>query len=185
MPYYRRSTRYSTKAIGRQKFSPFCGSKLLIGNIQGQNNFTNSVGVDLIENTAQSPNFVPPVMKVRHLKVTFSTPPFAANVLPAIASIRLYIVFLPQGVDFIPPVGNQQGLLNGTLSNHPEWIMGQRDVPIRDGTSPISATLNSYQKRNLNSGDKIIAVAQFIYAAGMPAMQVSTLWQYSYSSRSN
>lgn len=86
------------------------------------------------------------VIKCGNFKVSFEIETGAAN-YNAVTG-RVYIMFVPQGVtaDYNWPKA------------HPEYIMGWRHVQVGGNTS--SVTIQSRLKRNLNSGDSIVLIAQ-------------------------
>ena len=112
-------------------------------------------GKILVQNTSQSSNPTPTVIKAGNFKAsvdvvyTFSTAP------ATLPNCTVYILFLPEGIT-VPDITSLGTLVN----NHPEYVMAWRkmdfDYVANGGSfSGSSVTLSSRLKRNLNSGDKI------------------------------
>lgn len=184
MPYYRRKY---IKTVGKQKYqqairSLTCSVQLpytnevLAGGLEWANwGRVNSAVI--LENKPDENRYVPPMMKFRHLRVTFSFP--SLNQGGRICAVKCYIIFIPQGIDATfsldtevrqqPQQGGQQQLVRtckheiaGTIKDHPEWVLCQKSTRINT-TETTQVTLRPQFSRNLHSGDQIIAATVWLF----------------------
>lgn len=112
----------------------------------------------LVENSVQTSSPTPIVIKSGNFKIQGD---FSIHFNTSVAStpqIALVLFFLPQGVPL------DSSTTSAILSNHPEWIMGWKQLDTVISTTSASAnfhassfSFSSRLKRNLNSGDRICA----------------------------
>lgn len=153
MPYKKR---YYTKAVGRQRFASFTQLKSMVMPLNGG---VSHGTITIVENTTNQAQYVPPVMKVKCLKAQLTAPACPQQIIQNTGMFRAYLMYMPQGVNFqigLQPVGNDL-TLTGTIEQHPEWIMAQKNIYISaDTTNALYIT--SPLTRNLQSGDRIALI---------------------------
>lgn len=142
--YYRRYVRVAPKKRW--------ASNILQGSLS-----TSNFGV-ICENSAGTATPTPVIVKCGNFKVQgdvmYNTQGGSSNTL---ANLNFFLLFVPEGI-------TPSDALIGT---HPEWIMGWKtiDVGVIRSTSETAVaaatfSMSSRLKRNLNSGDKIVAILQ-------------------------
>lgn len=167
MPFKKR---YYTKAVGRQRFASFTQLKSMRMPLNG--GVAHGV-ITLVNNEVNQNQYVPPVMKVKCLKAQLTAPACPAPIIQNTGMFRGYLMYLPQGVNF--QVGLQQLngdlVLTGTIEQHPEWIMAQKNIYISaDTTNAVYIT--SPLTRNLQSGDRIVLIL-IHYSQGPNPQQIA------------
>ena len=142
--YYRRYIRVAPK----KKWA----SNILQGSLS-----TSNFGV-ICENSAGTATPTPVIVKCGNFKVQgdvmYNTTGGSSNTL---ANLNFFLIFVPEGI-------TPSDALIGT---HPEWIIGWKtiDVGVVRSTSETAVaaatfSFSSRLKRNLNSGDRIVAILQ-------------------------
>lgn len=190
MPYYRRTARYATRVVGKQKFSTFSNAVTSQIAIPQNGEIAHFFFQELIRNTTQQAAFVPPIMKVKHLKATVSFPAQMQSVVDNNVSYRAYLMFIPEGYDVLnnSAVDANTGSISGVIRDHPEWIMQSKQIPIDVSRTSVT-TFYSRINRNLNSGDRIIVLFMSQWMANLQAQQkpaaIVASINYSYATRSN
>ena len=198
MPYFRSKRRYAPK----QKWSVFRSSGIITyhepsnEHQQYRTNNNNTVrvsNVDLIVNQSQQINFVPPVMKIAHLKAALSIQT-SPEILSGLISMKCILMYIPEGVNFNfyvdPPILDQQNQPNymyqvhGTYEQHPEWVLAEKIIRPTDDYISM-CYLSSPIKKNLNTGDKIklIVIASWMPMNGGNSKPIIVNW--SYAARTN
>ena len=205
MPYYRRNR--FVKGAGRQRYS-ICrkqhrmivsGPHLNDGFDQQTRHFVTYGDHIIIENHSETSTYVPPIYKVKHLKFNLSFP--SPTNFEAIFMVRFVVFYIPQNVQFqhssaLLQQQNNLGqaivrptyALQGTYAAHPEWILIDKTVNINDSSS---SSVSAYSKlsKNLNSGDKILAVTYVYWKENINVQQqiptFDVLLSWSYATRSN
>lgn len=189
MPYYRRTHRYATRVVGKQKFSTFNNSRVVQPLIPQAGEGSNFTSVILIQNTAQQLAFVPPIMKIKHLKVTIQFPGQMQSIVDNNIATRAYLMFVPEGYDLLngSDVDNQ-GQIVGVIKDHPEWIMQSKAITF-DTLRVATASFYSRINRNLNSGDRICLVLLTQWLPNLQGVQkplnITGTVNFSYATRSN
>lgn len=130
----------------------------------------------LVQNTAQSSNPTPVIVKAGNFKIKgdmkLSFIQASGTQSPSMTSCVVYIMYIPEGMSASASL----------ITTHPEWIMAWSPVDINmDVASTTSNTQNinkfsfsSRLKRNLNSGDKISCLVVFNFEPSpAPAGNVS------------
>ena len=156
------------------------------------NRIIRSASVIVCQNAANNGNYIPPVMKVKHVRVQCTIPPVPAAIVQGCLQIRFVVLYVPEGmnVQIHPRLDNAQPqnqlyVTAGTLDDHPEWIMGERVINFNAQGSTLTS-INCRVNRNLKSGDMVVLVAvayfnnNFNDAVGIPV--ISTI---SYACRAN
>lgn len=126
-------------------------------------------------NTATAENIVPPVLKIRHLKVKLSIAPVQADLLQQTSHLLFYLVFCPQGID-----PNDQ-----TPALHPEWILAASATGTKS-TETTCVSMTSAVSKNLNSGDtiKLLMITVNQVNAGFN-VNIPVGYSFSYVARTN
>lgn len=101
-------------------------------------------------------------LKVKHLKCEITRSFFFEDIdmYKALIKMKAYIVYLPEGVVFSKTVNTETGM-SQTLSQHPEWILGEKMLNINyksDSQYVSSTTVKMKLNKNLRSGDNICVV---------------------------
>lgn len=184
MPYYRR--RIAIKAAGKQHYST------QLQQINGQIQIAQGTGMNvhvqhILANNVNQAQFIPPMMKVKHVRVQFQTPPIPLNAAQ-IMNWRVFVMFAPEGYD----VGagqfqlSPQGHFVGPIADHPEYIMGWGNIKVSSSESSYQGSIRCRLNRNLHSGDRIVAVSYIQLIDQAPAAFVIPLSiMYTYALRSN
>lgn len=181
MPYYRRKY---IKAVGKQKYQQAIRSLTCSVQLPYQNeviaaglewaNWGRVNSAIILENKPDENRYVPPMMKFRHLRVTFSFPSLPIG--GRICAVKCYIIFVPQGIDAsfsldtemrqVPQQHNMVRIckheIAGTIRDHPEWVLCQKSTRINT-TETTQVTLRPQFTRNLHTGDKIIAATVWLF----------------------
>lgn len=142
--YFRRYVRVAPK----KKWA----SNIVQGSVS-TNNYAN-----IVQNSTQSSSPTPVIVKCGNFKVQgdvmYNTTGGSSNVL---ANLNFFLIFVPEG---ITPA-------DGLIGAHPEWVIGWRtiDVGVVRSTSETAVaaatfTFSTRLKRNLNSGDRVVAILQ-------------------------
>ena len=142
--YYRRYVRVAPK----KKWA----SNILVGSVTTSNYAT------IVENSTQTSTPTPVIVKCGNFKVQgdvmFST---GGSTPTRPVCMNLFLIFCPEGVS--PS--------DGLIGAHPEWIIGWKTVDVgvirstsESGNPTSSFSMSSRLKRNLNSGDRIVAILQ-------------------------
>lgn len=139
------------------------GSNIVDIELTANNATSGSVSafsrIQLAQNKIEATTPTPVIIKTGNFKLqadTFFGGTSSSGVSQT--SATLYIVFVPQGVE-----PQTYAAAEALIQNHPEWIMAWR---VLEGgfTNPSGQydstrfTLSSRLKRNLNSGDSVIAL---------------------------
>lgn len=189
MPYYRRTHRYATRVVGRQKYSTYSNSRVIQPLVPQNGEGSNFTFAQLIQNTTQQLAFVPPIMKIKHLKVTIQFPGQMQSIVDNNIATRAYLMFIPEGYDALngSDVDNQ-GQIVGVIKDHPEWIMQSKAVQL-DTLRVATATFYSRINRNLNSGDRIGVILLTQWMPNLQGVQkplnLTGTINFSYATRSN
>lgn len=107
--------------------------------------------------------------KVKHIKVDITKQYFdsATQMKDHLSKLKVYLIYLPQGVSFNSTGdGNQPQLLASTLTHHPEWVMAERVLDANgsdSGKFVANTTLNCRLSRNLKSGDRVVLVISALW----------------------
>lgn len=130
---------------------------------------TESYSNVLVQNTAQSSNPTPVIVKAGNFKIKgdmkLSLTQTSGSIefgLPSMTSCVIYILYVPEGLTATAAL----------ITSHPEWIMAWSPVDINmDEASTAGKTQNvnkfsfsSRLKRNLNSGDSIVCLLVLNFA---------------------
>lgn len=126
-------------------------------NIRSGEMVAEAPGVVLGENSAQSSNPTPTIVKVGNYKVQGDISA-SISVGSAHVSGTLFLTFVPEGV--LASTFTNTDVIQ-LVSRHPEYIMawtGLDLAPVTAGgiTSGTKFSLSSRLKRNLNSGDRVM-----------------------------
>lgn len=152
--YYRRRT-----VVVRPKKK--WASNFTAANLNIANSATVAKAADgkvLVQNSVQSSNPTPTIVKAGNFKVQGDCY-FAANVTsnPLIQCV-VYVMYVPQGFTLSTATDYET-----IIDSHPEWIMAWKMLDMNGVTQSVNSfTFSSRLKRNLNSGDSIqlIAIAE-------------------------
>ena len=155
MARYYKYKRYYKPVYPRKRWASNIGN--LTTRIAFSAGQTSSVGsTEICSNAAQTATPTPVLLKFGRCKIKIDLQPITmpatgANSLSMVA----YLTFVPQGVN----MGESQVAYN-LIKNHPEYVMAWQQVSL---DSPVTMTISSKLKRNLNSGDGIY----IIFVAGV------------------
>lgn len=138
---------YPRRTVAKKKWA----SNLVNGTV-------SSSGFSLLaQNSTQTTSPTPVIVKCGNFKVqgdVIVTTQSQATNRPV--PLVFYILFVPEGV----------GISDSLVTTHPEWIMGWTVIDASFITSAAATntgsrfSLTSRLKRNLNSGDSIVAILQ-------------------------
>ena len=138
---------YPRRTVAKKKWA----SNLVNGTVSSSNFAL------LVQNSTQTASPTPVIVKCGNFKVqgdvVVTTQQQGTN---RPVPLVFYIVFIPEGV----------GITDTVVTTHPEWIMGWTVIdaqyigPTTSTTSGSRFSLSTRLKRNLNSGDSIVAVLQ-------------------------
>lgn len=204
MPYYRKKY---IRTVGKQKYQqairsytspiqlPYTNEQIAPGYTWARWGRLDSV--NLLSNKADEDQYIPPMLKFRHLRVTFSFPSIPAG--GQLHAVKCFILFIPQGITpsftmdtYTQNVGqgpNGQVIqrtickheISGTIKDHPEWVLAQKSTRINT-TESTQVTLRPQFTRNLHSGDRIITVVLFLFDENTinhrPMYKYNTDWSY-------
>ena len=143
--YYRRYYR----AAPKKKWA----SNILQGSVT-----TSNFGV-IVDNAVQTATPTPIIVKCGNFKVQgdvmYNTTGTGSSNRPAL--LNFFLIFVPEG---ITPA-------DSLIGSHPEWIIGWKtiDVGTIKATSETAVATSTFSfssrlKRNLNSGDRVVALLQ-------------------------
>lgn len=129
---------------------------------------TESYSNVLVQNTSQSSNPTPVIVKAGNFKIKGDMKLSVRRTqggdmgVPSMTSCVIYIMYVPEGLTATAAL----------ITNHPEWIMAWSPVDIN--MNDITATSNtqnvnkfsfsSRMKRNLNSGDSVVCLLVLNFA---------------------
>lgn len=131
---------------------------------------TSPYAVTLVQNSLQSSNPTPVIVKTGNFKVSIDCYFSTGTSTSANFVVQIFILYVPEGW--------ATANISGIVESHPEWIMGSKTVGgsfIANGNQFNLETLNmsTRLKRNLNSGDGIVmlfvpstTVTGTLYATG-------------------
>lgn len=174
MPRRGRSLRTIRTVKPKFKWSPVYSNQTTTLPQTAANN-TAIRPLTICANTATADNIVPPVLKVRHLKVRITIPPVAADSILQSFNILFYLVYCPQSIE---PTAQ-------TPSLHPEWILASTSSGAKQHDSTL-ISLSSPISKNLNSGDTIkLLIINVNSTAANFAANVPIGYNYSYVARTN
>ena len=143
MPRYYRYRRSYRKIYPRKRWASNIVTKNTLLTIDAGSK-TTWVFTGLVANSSQSDTPTPTLLKFGRCKIKGDIRTDVANNNNFVSGI-MYIVFLPEGFNLTPDL----------ISNHPEYLIGWTQLSLDSGnTFSFSSTL----KRNLNSGDKVVAL---------------------------
>lgn len=156
--YYRRRTRTIVRAPRKKWASNFMDVNMEVTN-SGSLAADVQVNKVLAVNKSESTSPTPVIIKTGNFKLQGDY--YIANTGAAVDQYTvtgmLYVIYLPEGIEFTTPASAQQ-----IVTNHPEWILGWRVIDFSVTTleqyqaqDVTKVSLTSRLKRNLNSGDKI------------------------------
>lgn len=179
----------------KQSYSVYKNTRALtIATPHGNDNINNnriirSTSIVMARNAVANGNYIPPVMKVKHVKVQVTIPPVDQNILQGCIQMRFVVVFLPEGMNLTvePQIVNnvQQYTTTGTLDDHPEWIMGERLINFNSVGSTLTS-INCRINRNLKTGDSIAVVGIAYFQNGFNQnSNIPCICSCSYACRSN
>lgn len=126
-------------------------------------------------NTTQSGNVVPPVLKIRHIKVKVNFPPIVAGSVGSFSDLSVYVMFCPEAVT---PQAEAH------IAAHPEWVLGATSGTLRS-TEGTSMSITCPVSRNLNSGDNIAVFLVHHNLSTAASPQIVAGISYSYVARTN
>lgn len=136
-----------------------------------QSSVTTSNTADIVVNSAQSSAPTPVIVKCGNFRVQgdvmYTSNGSGSTYRPV--NINFFLLFIPEGVT--PS--------DGLIGAHPEWIIGWKALDIgvlstsQGSYAATSFSFSSRLKRNLNSGDRVIAILQ-TRDSGMTAQCVFT-----------
>lgn len=143
MPRRGRSLRTIRTVRPKFKWSPSTTSQAVQMPAAAANADTHTLWA-LASNAAVNGSVVPPVLKVRHMKVKLTFPQQTDVMAEARGAYQAYIMFQPQGVT-----------LTGDAPNlHPEWILAMTTFGL-SSSQAINISMSPTLSRNLNTGDSI------------------------------
>ena len=186
-PYYR---------AAKQSYSVYKNTRPIQINAPYQNdgfqnnNIIRSAHTIICQNATNNGNYIPPVMKVKHVKVQCTIPPVVDEIIRNCLQIRFVVLYLPEGMNFTvaPQINQDQQQLyitRGTLDDHPEWIMGERVINFNSTGSTLTS-INCRINRNLKSGDMVVLAAVAYFTNNMNAqVHIPIIASTSYACRSN
>lgn len=128
--------------------------------------------------------------KIKHLNVEVTRAFIVDNAdfHKALAKMKCYIVFLPQGCKFDNAIDKNTGLAN-TLSQHPEWILAEKMLNCNyksDASTTSNCKINCKLSKNLKSGDSLnLVFASFFRnelltsSASATQMPINAEWSWA------
>lgn len=141
--YYRRYVR----AAPRKKWA----SNIIQGTVS-----TTNFGV-ICENSIGTSTPTPVIVKCGNFKVQGDAQYAFAGGSSRPVNLNFFLIFVPEG---ITPS-------DSLIGSHPEWVIGWRNIDVvgvkpntESGVAAASFSFSTRLKRNLNSGDKIVAILQ-------------------------
>lgn len=174
MPRRGRSLRTIRTVKPKFKWSPMYLSESKAMPLTAQSDHTE-ITYTLAKNATTDQHIVPPVLKVRHVKVKLHLPAVDINEINCHTGYRAYVLFVPQAHE----------VTHETPTQHPEWVMATTSFGLQH-TAISSISLTSPVSRNLNTGDSIVLLlARFNSSASTQASAVMTTINYTYVARTN
>lgn len=143
--YYRRSVRV---VAAKKKWA----SNII------QDTLTTSTSSTVVQNSTQSSTPTPVIVKCGNFKVQGDVAVTSQSVQTArVLPLTFFLIYVPEGVT--PS--------DSLIGQHPEWIMAWTTIDcglIYSGSTGVYAankfSVTSRLKRNLNSGDRVVAILQ-------------------------
>lgn len=174
MPRRGRSLRTIRTVKPKFKWSPLYLSETKpMGNTNPSDH--TEITYTLAKNATTDQHIVPPVLKVRHVKVKIHLPAVALEEINCHTGYKAYVLFVPQAHE----------VTHETPTQHPEWVMATTSFGLQH-TSTTSISLSSPVSRNLNTGDSIILlVARFNSSTSTQATALMATINYTYVARTN
>ena len=148
-PYKRNYRSYSNKKKWAPVLRDIPATQYPIGPTS-----TEATYFTCVENSAETATPTPTIIKVKHLKLSLDILADATVLNNGFCAL----IYLPQGYTFNA----------GLPIQHPEWILGWRNIPNVVSATHHNIMLNSSLSRNLNSGDKVICMFSFYNSATGP-----------------
>lgn len=154
--YYRRRS-YTRVVRPKKKWAS--GYKTIAGAIQTGTGSSFVYNTNLVENSTDSSNPTPVIIKTGNFRVQFDA---VLNVGGSgILTARAYVVYIPEGWNLGTTGAEIYLNIDNIVAQHPEWIMvwRQLDFGNANASGSVDTTvvrMSSRLKRNLNSGDKIV-----------------------------
>lgn len=174
MPRRGRSLRTIRTVKPKFKWSPVhAHATMALGTTNG--GAENGAYQVIASNTTQSGNVVPPVLKIRHIKVKVNFPPIVAANVGSFSDLSIYVMFCPEGVT---PSAEAH------IAAHPEWVLGATSGALRS-TEGTSMSITCPVSRNLNSGDNIAVFLIHHNLSNTQSPQIVAGIAYSYVARTN
>ena len=123
-----------------------------------QSSVTTSGVAEICKNSSQTSSPTPVIVKCGNFRIQGDVSYSFQSTTPSRpVNINFFLIFCPEGV----------AANDSLIGNHPEWIIGWKnlDVGYLTGSSVAAAAGQSFSftsrlKRNLNSGDRIVAILQ-------------------------